>query len=130
MNLCTAQYLSIRACKFRREVEGNQVVGLTWGPGDPYHPSLRWAPLLGHMLERQKMIGREFEEDAVLCFDKLVLGRSQSLDWCGGWVSISCCAIRSETQTLGVLQESVAEYNSMTETFGGWCCLCFALSRQ
>ena len=89
------QYLSIRACKFRREVEGNQVVGLTWGPGDPYHPSLRWAPLLSHLLERQKLIGRDFEEDAVLCFDKLVLGRSQSLDWCA-WtfvsVLVSCSA--------------------------------------
>ena len=59
------------------------MVGLTWGPGDPYHPSLRWVSLLSHMLERQKIIGRDFAEDAVLCFDKLVLGRSHSLDWCG-----------------------------------------------
>lgn len=65
------------------------MVGLTWGPGDPFHPSLRWAPLLSHLLERQKMIGRDFEEDSVLCFDKLVLGRSQSLDWCGSWVHLS-----------------------------------------
>ena len=96
------------------------MVGLTWGPGDPFHPSLRWAPLLSHMLERQKMIGRDFEEDAVLCFDKLVLGRSQSLDWCGGWISITCCAIWSAAQTLGVLQAAVAANHSMTEIFGGW----------
>ena len=76
-----AQYLSIKACKFRREVEGAQVVGITWGPGDPFDPGLRWASLLKHMLERQKLIGRDFADDAVLCFDRLVLGRSQRLDW-------------------------------------------------
>ena len=59
------------------------MVGVTWGPGDPFDPSLRWSSLLHHMLERQKLIGRDFAEDAVLCFDRLVLGRSQSLDWCG-----------------------------------------------
>ncbi len=58
------------------------MVGVTWGPGDPFEPGLRWASLLKHMLERQKLIGRDFEEDAVLCFDRLVIGRSQRLDWC------------------------------------------------
>ena len=77
------QYLRIKACKFRREVEGARVVGVSWGPADPYDPALRWSSLLKHMLERQKLIGRDFPEDAVLCFDRLVLGRSQRLDWCG-----------------------------------------------
>lgn len=78
---CCVQYLRLDKCTFRADSSGNQAVGITWPPS-PYEAAAKWSPLLGHMLAEQQLVGRDVEEDDLLCFDRLLLGRSQHLDWC------------------------------------------------
>lgn len=78
---CCVQYLGLDKCTFRTDARGNQAVGITW-PASPYEAGTKWSPLLRHMLAEQQLVGRDVQEDDLLCFDRLLLGRSQALDWC------------------------------------------------
>ena len=66
---------------FRNEAHTNRVLALTWG-ASPYEGDIKWNNLLRHMLDRQKLVGRDLQDDNLICFDQLLVGRSQRLDWC------------------------------------------------
>ena len=74
------QYLGIDKCTFRKDASSNEAMAITWGR-NPYKSAVKWSPLLKHMLKRQLLMGRDLQDDNVLCIDRLLLGRSQALDW-------------------------------------------------
>ena len=99
-------------CTFRADAEGNTAVGVTWAPS-PFGAGAKWSPLLRHMLAEQLVVGADVQEGDALCFDRLLLGRSQNLDWCAArGLGMRACA-----SYLGVLLVLRAALPLATSTF-------------